>query len=118
MGNYTFKESKQKERKPHPIWRGIGCVLMILNPVMSYFGMILIMQLNAQNGWFKIPNDLYVEYKDPLIMVNGIVFLIILFLLFSIYALFVFIIQKVAGPARYGIYDVPPVWYRGKRYKR
>ena len=118
MGNYSFKENKPLERKPHPIWRGIGCIMMILNPVMAYFGMLLFMQLNSQNGWWRIPADLYVEYKDPLILVKGIVFIVILFVLFAAYSMIVFFIQRIAGPKRYGVYDVPPVWYRGPRYKR
>ncbi|MBI9049541.1 MAG: hypothetical protein JEZ00_08980 [Anaerolineaceae bacterium] len=119
MGNYKFTDGvKPAERKVHPVWRGIGCVLMILNPIMAYAGMILLLQLNRQNGWFRIPYDLYVEGKDPLLLVKGLVFLVLLFLLFSVYALFSFLVQRIAGPSRFGLYDVPPVIYKGKRYKR
>ena len=109
---------KTPERKVHPIWRGIGCVFMIINPIMAYFGMTLLMDLNNQNGWFRIPNDLLVAYKDPLILVKGLVFLVLLFFLFFIYALFTFVLQRLTAPSRFGLYDVPPVMYRGKRYKR
>jgi hypothetical protein len=117
--DYTSNDKPlNPERKVHPIWRGIGCVFMVLNPIMAYFGMILILQLNSQNGWMRIPSDLYVEYKDPLILVKGVVFLVLLFFLFGLVAMFTFIVQSIAAPSRFGLYDVPPVWYRGKRYKR
>jgi hypothetical protein len=109
---------KAAERKVHPVWRGIGCVFMVINPVMSYFGMILIMQLNTENHWFKIPADLLMDYKDPLILVKGLIFLVILFFLFSLSALFTFILQRISAPSRFGQHDMPPVWYHGPRYKR
>jgi hypothetical protein len=122
MGNkdYAFSDGVKAtpKRKVHPVWRGIGCVFMVLNPIMAYAGMVVIMDLNRQNGWMNIPRDLVVEYKDPLILVKGILFLVLLFLLYAIFMMFTFLVERIAGPSRFGLYDVPPVWYRGKRYKR
>jgi hypothetical protein len=38
MSRYTFSTGKKEDRpwKIHPIWRGIGCVWLILLPIMAY----------------------------------------------------------------------------------
>ena len=33
----------------HPIWRGIGCFMMVLIPVMSYAGAVLLVEENGRS---------------------------------------------------------------------
>jgi hypothetical protein len=111
------KDTKQFP-KVHPIWRGIGFLLMILAPVMAYATTLLFLDGNATANWVKIPTELIVKWQDPLILVKVIVTLF-LTLVFMIVLQFVyFIIMRIVAPPRYGPLDVKPVAYKGKPYKR
>lgn len=121
MGRYSASarkpETAAKDLKPHPIWRGIGFMFLLIAPVMGYFGTRLIIQLNSQNRWFPIPSGLInrggLEFlgaigRDPMLYVY-IIFTIVLTLLFyAILQMISFILYGIFGPKRYGLYDVPP----------
>ena len=50
MGKYsptTIKTPKSRIERPHPVWRGIGCILMIIVPIIS-FGLA---EITVQNAW-------------------------------------------------------------------
>lgn len=107
-----------KTHVTHPIWRGIGFVLMILTPIMGYAASILLLDLNMQNRWIPIPRDLLIRAKDPYILIKLFITLIIALLIFLIFQFITFFIFRVTGPSRYGPTDVPPVRYSGKKFKR
>lgn len=112
MGKYSNYSSDRKviapEKTIHPIWRGIGCIIMILIPGMSFAATLLILQENAKNVWFKIPSDLLVkEFSDPLILIKAIFTFVIAVFLFFLFAMVSFIINRFFGPPRYGPTDMP-----------
>ncbi len=105
--------------KVHPIWRGIGFVLMILAPIMAYATTEIFLAQNAINYWVKIPDNLIVNWpQDPMILVKVIstLFFTLVFLIFLQFVYFLF--MRLFAPPRYGPLDIPPVSYRGKPYKR
>jgi hypothetical protein len=107
-----------KTKRMHPIWRGIGFALLILAPFMGFAASTLFLNLNNQNKWFAIPRDLLVPLSDPYLLIKVILTIVFALIIFLIFQIFTFMIYKVAGPSRYGPLDVPPVRFRGKRYKR
>ena len=57
MGRYQQYERETKETTEgvHPIWRGIGFLLMGLITVMSYAGANLLVEANKTRGWIAVP---------------------------------------------------------------
>lgn len=57
MGRYQQyqRDTKDTEKRVHPVWRGIGFLLMGLIAVMSYAGANLLVEANKTKGWIAIP---------------------------------------------------------------
>jgi len=94
--------------KIHPIWRGIGCVLMILLPAMAYAGAVELVKANYYQGWVRMPVELtgppQYPYFYAYLMVGILLFLVSFSILVIIYSI---IYRSAAGP-RLGRYDAPP----------
>lgn len=54
----TSSVTPEEKREIHPIWRGIGCILIVIIPLMAYASAVLLIDENAQRGWFRIPPDI------------------------------------------------------------
>jgi hypothetical protein len=120
MGKYDShqRDPQISPRKApvHPIWRGIGCIFMILIPILSYIIALLVLEQNAINRWFIIPADLLATgFADRLLYVKGILVAFVMFVLYALFALFTFFINKTFGPPRYGPYDMPPTSTRQRK---
>jgi hypothetical protein len=130
MGFSSQQYHKERQGRPwkiHPIWRGIGCVLFLLVPIMSWFGTTLFLQTNTR---IALPRELtkvvaipYThiyqidnliapinQYFDTTGFVMGQLFFTIIFSFigFGIMAFAYAVLYKMAGPPRYGPFDVPP----------
>jgi hypothetical protein len=138
MGKYgSFRQKPyQRPYEVNPIWRGIGCFMMILIPLVSIVGALVLIDTGQKEGW-PLPYELMgyprlpVEaYMIPVISniarsissVNnlyGIVVFSIVFMVlgFAIISLVYASAFRVMGPPRYTPLDAPDV-PRGKRYKR
>lgn len=119
MGRYTVvKKPEPKKPEIHPIWRGIGFALMIILPLISYAGAMLIMQQNKAQGWVQIPAKLIIpanipilgKYPDALVIL--FITIVIWVVLFALFQLFNFIIFSLFGPPRYADTDAPPITKR------
>ncbi len=55
---YRYQQVKERRWKIHPIWRGLGFLLIILVPLMSFAGAILLVRQNFQHGWVRVPAEL------------------------------------------------------------
>jgi hypothetical protein len=116
---YSNREQQPRQRQIHPIWRGVGFALIILTPIMAYSAGLILIDANRTQGWIRIPPGLILgQFSDPLILVKIFLTLIISILIYGVFSFITFFLYTSMGPPRYGPYDVPPVEYRGKRYKR
>ncbi len=131
MGNkyakYEYKQIKPRRWKVHPIWRGIGVVLIILVPILSYSGAYLLVRENFQSKWFAVPVDLMksVNFAPVLTLMpqlSGVVAsigrvyyidlaLTVLFMVvgFGVLTILYGILYSTMGPSRYGPVDAPPI---------
>lgn len=120
----------------HPIWRGIGCFMMILIPLMAIVGAMVMIDEGTKAGW-PIPQELLgyphlpaMAYQLPVIdnialaisSVNNLYGIIVISLVFMVLGFAIIstvysIAFRVMGPPRYTPLDAPEV-PRGKRYKR
>lgn len=120
MGKYTTynKPPEPKKKTLHPIWRGIGFILLILAPVIAYFATLYLLDLNSQRHWFTIPRDLLVRGSDPLLLVKVISTIALVLVLYAVFMLITFLIYRIFGPPRYGPQDAPSEVYHGTKYRR
>jgi hypothetical protein len=116
--SYQKRDTGPKE-KPylHPIWRGVGFVMMVIIPVVSIAAGQYIFEQNKIEHWFGIPSWLVIRFFkfDPFILAKVVLILLLMVIITSVlYTLSVFIIRVFGGP-RYGPYDVPPVPYKAPK---
>jgi len=145
MGKYSSANRRAelpRKRGVHPLMRGIGCILMVVVPILSYGIAILLVNYGALHGW-PIPIDWYgFPTLHPLLLrLKGIESLIgflqrypsltnnlvanlvfaaaITIVIGGIMSMIFGYIYSIFGPPRYGPLDAPPQrGIRVKRYKR
>jgi hypothetical protein len=125
------RDQQQRRWKIHPVWRGIGCALILLIPIMSWYAATLFLKTNRQ---IALPWDLtkpvtirysqvpeidrviadFNRYTISHNLVVGQFFftIIIMFLGFGILSMVYAFMYQIAGPPRYGPLDVPPTSMR------
>jgi hypothetical protein len=121
------KEQQEKRWEIHPIWRGIGCALILLIPIMAWFTAELILESNNQ---LPLPPELtkpltigyiHIQELDRLIAdinrftaynnLNSGQFLltvVLIFIGFGLLSMIYAFMFRAAGPSRYGPFDIPP----------
>jgi hypothetical protein len=140
MGKYTtYKRTPPKPRNlgVHPVMRGIGCIMMIVVPILAYGTALLLVDYGIRQGW-PIPPDwlqpirihpllLRLEGLEPiwnflLVQDNLIAVLVftiaIMIVVGGIMSVLYGYMYTLFGPPRYGPQDAPPIRVKVKRYKR
>jgi hypothetical protein len=106
----------------HPIWRGIGCLLMILIPVMAYAGAVLLVQANVSQGWVPISSELSQRVTIPnvgsfdYLFINLLVAALLALLGFGLIVAIYSLVYRAVGPSQLGPLDAEPI--RRKPTKR
>lgn len=60
------KEDRERSKWPHPIWRGIGIVMMILTPLVSFaLADILVQYMDKNMRDFTLPDILLKSVEVP-----------------------------------------------------
>ena len=141
MGKYTTHSRQAPKRRSygvHPVMRGIGCIMMIVVPILSYGAALLLVDYAIRQGWplptswlqpitihpllFRLRglaplwNFLLVQDNLMAIVVFTIAIIVVIGGLMSIIYGYIY---SLFGPPQYGPQDAPPI--RGvkvKRYKR
>ena len=129
MGFSTQHRKDQQERpwKINPVWRGIGCFLIILVPIMSWFAAQLFLQTNNRLAlsadMTKVITIRYMGIAeiDKLIasfnsytaahnLITGqfLFTAILMFIGFGLLSVIYAILYRIVGPPRYGPFDIPP----------
>jgi hypothetical protein len=140
MGKYSSygkQEPAPKRNQIHPLMRGIGCVMMVLIPILSYGAAILLVDYGAKHGWPIPPAWLGTPEMHPLLqrvqglaviaaflqrqpnLVANLVFAFgIAVLIGGLMAVIYGYIYTIFGPPKYGPTDAPPSRVKVKPYKR
>ena len=126
-----------KSYEPHPIWRGIGCFLMLILPPLSYVISLLTVDYAIKQG-IRLPQGLagYPVMPELLFSVPGLVSILfwiqsinnlyanllvaffILVLLGVTVALLYAVMYRVTGPPQHSEFDAPPSSRKVKKYRR
>jgi hypothetical protein len=116
--------SRKERQRIHPVWRGVGCALMVLIPIIAFAGANVLLDLNGKNNWFPLPADLiarpgdflYAYIADPMIHIKLIIMLAIAAVLFGLITWVSFIVIGSFGMSdKNDPYYVAPVRRRRRR---
>jgi hypothetical protein len=137
MAKYSkFQFKTPVKRGMNPVWRGIGCILIVVVPLMAYGLTVLFAPKIAATG--KVPHDLLGTIHFPSwvfrvgilgdiayfiahinnLWLNIITFFVMLLILTAIASLVYSFVYSLIGPARYTATDAPPPKYKAKKYTR
>lgn len=136
-GNVRTAAPPKSRREPHPVWRGIGCLMMLFLPVISYAISMLTVDEAMRQG-IRLPEGLVMNPVMPefLFRVPGLVDLLywiqaqdhlyayllvaffILVLLGGIFSFAYALLYRVVGPPAYSQFDAPPPKVKVKKYRR
>jgi hypothetical protein len=131
-----FQQKSPAKRGLHPIWRGIGCILIVVVPLVAYWLTVLSVPSIIATG--KVPYALLGRiqfanwtYHTPFIgtiasyiysinnlWLNIITFFVMVMLLTGVASLLYTMFYSLVGPARYNELDAPPTKHKAKRYTR
>jgi hypothetical protein len=104
---HDIKENHEEKNKIHPIWRGIGCILIVIIPLMSFFTADYMVKNHKLFSWMIIPEDIILKnFKDPYLFVKILYAIIFAFILFVIIGGITFLINKLFGPSKKGPFDL------------
>lgn len=139
MSKYSSfqKQPELPRNEIHPVWRGIGCVIMLILPIMSGLAAKLLLTMGLTQGWpflFELSDNVkfpdYI-YNIPVIQIAAyyissiaylkalaLFFVLVLILLSGIFAVLNAILYRLVGPPRYTIVDEPAPRVKTKRYTR
>ncbi len=141
MGKHSSKVRRtpleQVNKAPHAVWRGIGCLMILLIPILSIALAYETVQYGLAAEW-RIPYQLLGPPRFPDIFYDiGIlrqlsfpirqiehlyayaavstVYMIVIGGFISVLYAFVY---RMIGPSRYGPFDAPPPTIKTKKYTR
>ena len=129
---YRFQE-KPKDKSPHPIWRGIGCILVVVILMMSYATADLLIQENFHQGWVVLPPYLNLPLSIPSVSIPSVgttpainisyffanltITLILALMLFTIISIIYSIFYRASGGGRPSPMGAAQIKRRGKQRK-
>jgi hypothetical protein len=112
MGFETRRFVEEEHRwkgRLHPIWRGVGCIIIIALGVLGYFVSGMILEANFENQWVYIPPEIispsFAPWLPPGALLRIVVGLITVALGYTV----VNVIYAVVFPIKLGETDVPPL---------
>ena len=141
MGKYgritTQPPPPTRPWKIHPIWQGIGCILLVIGPFTVFGAAHLLVDMDMKYGWFRVPPEMTGSFTIPgtiqffewsfrlgedLVIPHFFADLITTVLLLMMVFAFVMIIYSIVyaflGPRRYGPRDSPPIRLNMKKRRR
>jgi hypothetical protein len=105
----------RKKNWIHPIWRGIGLVMVILIPILSFLIALILVNENNTHHWVLYPAALILKWHDPYVLVKVLLTILLVLILYALFTFITALFYRVFGPPRYGSTDVPPEQIRPVR---
>lgn len=103
---------REKRKRIHPAWRGIGCLLVVIFGVAAYFGAGMFIE----SGIVYLPPELRLALAPPLpidAVIRGVVAFLFMLICFAV----VNVVYAITFPHVPSEFDAPPA-RRDKRKRR
>lgn len=99
---------KPRDLPVHPIWRGIGCLIVAVIPVILFTVAGMLIENRAKLPWLIIPQDLVLSAnKDQFLLVKVLYAALGTLVVGALIALVTFLLNTFFGPKKYGPKDIP-----------
>ena len=140
MGKYSTNSriaKKPKSEGPHVIWRGIGCLMMLIIPAISIAAGYETVNYGLTHGWSipyqllgaaRLPDFFYKSSgllqlfgfitRIPNFYAHAAVSILYMVLIGGIISVIYAVVYRMVGPSRYGPLDAPPPKIKTKKYTR
>jgi hypothetical protein len=140
MGKYSSVRrapQKPRNRDVHPVMRGIGCIMIVVVPILAYGISVLLVNYGTAQGWPISPNLYGIPSIPPLLWrLQGLrpilqfiqaqnnleaylFFTIVITLVIGVLMSIIYgYMYSIFGPPKYGPQDEPPIRKKVKPYKR
>lgn len=140
MGKYTSsarKVQKPKSEGPHAVWRGIGCIMMLIIPAISISAGYQTVNYGLEHNWaipyqlLGIPRLPEFFYKSnglltifgPITYIQNFyahaaVSFLYMVLIGGVISVLYAVVYRMIAPSRYGPTDAPPPKIKTKKYTR
>ena len=140
MSSYNYYKNNKEEpekKEIHPIWRGIGCLITVITPIISWAASLVLVDYGEIQKWpflmemsgtvrfsdifYQIPFvDVAANYLSSIHYLIPLVIFFILFLIFftGVFSVLNAVVFRMFGPSRYGDLDAPAPKVKPKRYTR
>lgn len=103
------ERERAKRKRLNPIWRPIGCVLILALAVGGYFFAGWLLDQNARNDWLPIP-EILLNPQLGVELPEGLLFKLVVAFIFMIISYGVLsVIFAILFPIQLGEYDHPPL---------
>ena len=101
MGRYQQyqRDIKEVKERPHPVWRGIGFLLLGVVAVMSYAGANLLVEANKTKQWITVPREIMGGFSwAPDLFAELIVTFFLMMIGFGVITIVYSIIYRITRP--------------------
>ncbi len=135
--SYSRPKPKPNLNVVHPVMRGIGCIMIIVVPILAYGISVLLVNYGGTHGW-PIPPDWFGQPTMPPLLwklqglqtilyflqaqnnlkANVIFTIALIVVIGGIMSMIYGYMYTLFGPPRYGPQDEPPIRVKVKRYRR
>jgi hypothetical protein len=114
----AHEREREKKKRMNPIWRGVGCVMIVVVTAIGYFFANWFLLANVSQRWIYIPPEIINPTRFPFLG-GGLLVRLVTAMLFMIFSFAVInVIYSIAFPIRPGETDVPPLKRERTRRKR
>lgn len=129
MGTYdsnSTRDARERKREPHPIWRGIGFMMLLIGPIVAFALSDVLLQM-ARERDFSMPAELQTDVINiPLYgPVDDLYAVLILagaitLVLFGLFAIVNAAVYQASAGKTYQVFESEPKQYKKKRklYKK
>jgi hypothetical protein len=90
---------RDDSERPHPIWRGLGFLIMAVVAIMSYAGANLLVEANKTKGWVRVPAEIQGGVSwAPDLYAELVVAFFLMFIGFGVLTIVYSIVYRITRP--------------------